>query len=72
MSGPPAVGPELVSPATFWFPDEAEVARLLLRSCDILYHLANEHPPSGANGLNVTLDAQLVSDIRAIARLLRA
>src|SRR4051812_49266279 len=34
---------ELVAAATFLFPDEAEAARGLLRSCDILCYLENEH-----------------------------
>ena len=34
---------ELVSAATFLFPDEAGIARALLRSAEILCYLANEH-----------------------------
>jgi len=40
---PEGVVDEFITAATFLFPDEAEVARGLLRSCDILCYLANEH-----------------------------
>jgi len=40
---PTRLADEFVSAATFLFPDEAEVARGLLRSGDILCYLENEH-----------------------------
>jgi len=40
---PGGIDDELVSAATFLFPDEAGIARALLRSADILCYLANEH-----------------------------
>lgn len=40
---PAGIADEFVSAATFLFPDEAEVARGLLRSCEILCYLENEH-----------------------------
>jgi hypothetical protein len=43
FGGESGTADEFVTAATFLFPDEAEIARALLRSCDILCYLANEH-----------------------------
>ena len=46
---------EFISAATFLFPDEAEVARGLLRSGDILCYLENEHMLAKVWQFNVAL-----------------
>jgi hypothetical protein len=62
---------EFVSAATFLFPDEAEVARGLLRSMDIFCYLQNEHtlakvwPLSiGLGRLRLMVPASLLTEAR--------
>jgi hypothetical protein len=46
---------EFITAATFLFPDEAAVAFALLRSCDVVCYLANEHTLAKVWPWNVTL-----------------
>jgi hypothetical protein len=52
---PAGIGEPFVAAATFLFPDEAEVARGLLRSADILCYLENEHTLAKVWQWNVAL-----------------
>jgi hypothetical protein len=53
--GSAGIGEPFVAAATFLFPDEAEVARGLLRSADILCYLENEHTLAKVWQWNVAL-----------------
>jgi hypothetical protein len=64
---------EFVSSATFLFPDEAEVARGLLRSGDILCYLENEHMLAkvwqwnvALGGLRLMVPASLLEQVHEI------
>jgi hypothetical protein len=50
-------GEELVSIATYNIPDEANLARGLLESAGIPYHLENEHAPLGGFQLRLLVPA---------------
>jgi len=52
---PGVTADEFIAAATFLFPDEAAVAFALLRSCDVLCYLANEHTLAKVWPWNVTL-----------------
>jgi hypothetical protein len=71
--GPAGIADEFVSAATFSFPDEAEVARALLRSCSILCYLANEHTLAkvwpwnvALGGLRLMVPASLLEQVHEI------
>src|SRR5580658_6779646 len=64
---------ELVSAATFLFPEEAEVVRGLLRSGDILCYLENEHTLAkvwqwnvALGGVRLMVPASLSEQVRQI------
>jgi hypothetical protein len=64
---------EFISAATFLFPDEAEVARALLRSADIHCYLENEHTLAkvwqwnvALGGLRLMVPAPLLEEVHAI------
>jgi len=71
--GPAGIADEFVSAATFLFPDEAEVARALLRSGGILCYLANEHTLAKVwqwnvllGGLRLMVPASLLEQVHEI------
>jgi hypothetical protein len=64
---------KFISAATFLFPDEAAVALALLRSCDILCYLANEHTLAKVwpwsitlGGLRLMVPASLLEPVHEI------
>jgi hypothetical protein len=64
---------EFISAVTFLFPDEAEIARGLLRSGDILCYLENEHMLAkvwqwnvALGGLRLMVPASLIEDVYEI------
>lgn len=70
---PATTDDELVCAATFLFPDEAEVARGLLRSAGILCYLENEHALNAVwpwsnclGGLRLMVRASLLEEVREI------
>ena len=70
---PAGVGEPFVAAATFLFPDEAEVARGLLRSADILCYLENEHMLAkvwqwnvALGGLRLMVPASLLDQVHEI------
>ncbi|HTC33143.1 MAG TPA: hypothetical protein VK724_07215 [Bryobacteraceae bacterium] len=52
---PAGTADEFVTAATFFFADEAAVAFALLRSCDVVCYLANEHTLAKVWPWNITL-----------------
>ena len=72
-NGPTSIADEFVSAATFLFPDEAEVATALLRSCGTLCYLANEHTLAkvwpwnlAVGGLRLMVPASCLEEVREI------
>jgi hypothetical protein len=70
---PAGVADEFITAATFLFPDEAEVARALVRSCNILCYLANEHTLAkvwpwniALGGLRLMAPASLLEQVHAL------
>lgn len=70
---PPSIQDEFVPAATFLFPDEAEVARGLLRSSDILCYLENEHVLAkvwqwnvALGGLRLMVPASLLEEVHQV------
>ena len=70
---PGDIADELVPVATFLFPDEAGIARALLRSADILCYLKNEHTLTAVwtwsyalGGLRLMVPASRIEDVHEI------